>query len=312
MGDFPLMTDTGTFIINGAERVIVSQLVRSPGVYYNKEIDTMGNRLYDSTLIPNRGAWIELETDASEIVAVRIDRNRKLPATVLVRALGWDTNESILDLFWNGKTDEDGLPIYDERIVRTLEKDTTQSADEALVEIYKKLRPGEPPTVESARNLFDNLFFDARRYDLARVGRYKLNKKLGWRQRMLGHTLAQPIVDPETGEVILDAGVQVGEEQLDIVANSHVFDGEGFAEFYIVNNDGVESKVICNNCNLPFDHRTVTREDMIANISYLLNLMDGAGHTDDIDHLGNRRLRCVGELLQNQFRIGLTLSLIHI
>ena len=306
MGDFPLMTDTGTFIINGAERVIVSQLVRSPGVYYNKEIDTMGNRLYDSTVIPNRGAWIELETDASEVVAVRIDRNRKLPATVLVRALGWDTNESILDLFWNGKTDEDGLPVYDERIVRTLEKDTTQSADEALVEIYKKLRPGEPPTVESARNLFDNLFFDARRYDLARVGRYKLNKKLGWRQRMLGQTLAQPIVDPETGEIILDAGVQVGEEQLDIVANSHVFDGEGFAEFYIVNNDGVESKVICNNCNLPFDHRTVTREDMIANISYLLNLMDGAGHTDDIDHLGNRRLRCVGELLQNQFRIGLT------
>lgn len=170
----------------------------------------------------------------------------------------------------------------------------------------KKLRPGEPPTVESARNLFDNLFFDARRYDLARVGRYKLNKKLGWRQRMLGQTLAQPIVDPETGEIILDAGVQVGEEQLDIVANSHVFDGEGFAEFYIVNNDGVESKVICNNCNLPYDHRTVTREDMIANISYLLNLMDGAGHTDDIDHLGNRRLRCVGELLQNQFRIGLT------
>ena len=231
MGDFPLMTDTGTFIINGAERVIVSQLVRSPGVYYNKEIDTMGNRLYDSTVIPNRGAWIELETDASEVVAVRIDRNRKLPATVLVRALGWDTNESILDLFWNGKTDEDGLPVYDERIVRTLEKDTTQSADEALVEIYKKLRPGEPPTVESARNLFDNLFFDARRYDLARVGRYKLNKKLGWRQRMLGQTLAQPIVDPETGEIILDAGVQVGEEQLDIVANSHVFDGEGFAEF---------------------------------------------------------------------------------
>ena len=306
MGDFPLMTDTGTFIINGAERVIVSQLVRSPGVYYNKEIDTMGNRLYDSTVIPNRGAWIELETDASEVVAVRIDRNRKLPATVLVRALGWDTNESILDLFWNGKTDEDGLPVYDERIVRTLEKDTTQSADEALVEIYKKLRPGEPPTVESARNLFDNLFFDARRYDLARVGRYKLNKKLGWRQRMLGQTLAQPIVDTETGEIILDAGVQVGEEQLDIVANSGVFGGEGFAEFYITNPDGVVSKIICNNCNLEFNHRTVTREDMIANISYLLNLMDGAGHTDDIDHLGNRRLRCVGELLQNQFRIGLT------
>ncbi|MDU5216489.1 MAG: DNA-directed RNA polymerase subunit beta, partial [Veillonella parvula] len=282
------------------------QLVRSPGVYYGKEIDTMGNRLYESTVIPNRGAWIELETDASEVVAVRIDRNRKLPATVLVRALGWDTNESILDLFWNGQTDEDGLPVYDERIVRTLEKDTTQSADEALVEIYKKLRPGEPPTVESARNLFDNLFFDARRYDLARVGRYKLNKKLGWRQRMLGQTLAQPIVDTETGEIILDAGVQVGEEQLDIVAKSGVFSGEGFAEFYITNSDGVVSKIICNNCNLEFNHRTVTREDMIANISYLLNLMDGAGHTDDIDHLGNRRLRCVGELLQNQFRIGLT------
>ena len=306
MGDFPLMTDTGTFIINGAERVIVSQLVRSPGVYYGKEIDTMGNRLYESTVIPNRGAWIELETDASEVVSVRIDRNRKLPATVLVRALGWDTNESILDLFWNGETGEDGLPVYDERIVRTLEKDTTQSADEALVEIYKKLRPGEPPTVESARNLFDNLFFDARRYDLARVGRYKLNKKLGWRQRMLGQTLAQPIVDTETGEIILDAGVQVSEEQLAVVAESHVFDGEGFAEFYIQNSDGTSSKVICNNCNLPYEHRTVTREDMIANISYLLNLMDGAGHTDDIDHLGNRRLRCVGELLQNQFRIGLT------
>ena len=174
-----------------------------------------------------------------------------------------------------------------------------------MVEIYKKLRPGEPPTVESARNLFDNLFFDARRYDLARVGRYKLNKKLGWRQRMLGQTLAQPIVDTETGEIILDAGVQVGEEQLDIVANSGVFGGEGFAEFYITNPDGVVSKIICNNCNLEFNHRTVTREDMIANISYLLNLMDGAGHTDDIDHLGNRRLRCVGELLQNQFRIGL-------
>ena len=175
-----------------------------------------------------------------------------------------------------------------------------------MVEIYKKLRPGEPPTVESARNLFDNLFFDARRYDLARVGRYKLNKKLGWRQRMLGQTLAQPIVDTETGEIILDAGVQVGEEQLDIVAKSGVFSSEGFAEFYITNPDGVVSKIICNNCNLEFNHRTVTREDMIANISYLLNLMDGAGHTDDIDHLGNRRLRCVGELLQNQFRIGLT------
>lgn len=305
MGDFPLMTDTGTFIINGAERVIVSQLVRSPGVYYDKEIDTMGNRLYASTVIPNRGAWIELETDANEVVSVRIDRNRKIPATILVRALGWDTNESILELFWNGQVDEEGNPIYDERLLRTLEKDTTESSEEALVEIYKKLRPGEPPTVESARNLFDNLFFDPRRYDFARVGRYKVNKKLGWKQRMFGQLLAQPIFNPETGEVILDAGTHIGEEEIEIVEKSGVFAGEGFAEFYI-DIDGVHAKVICNNCNLPYEFRTVTREDMIANISYLLNLMDGVGHTDDIDHLGNRRLRCVGELLQNQFRIGLT------
>lgn len=306
MGDFPLMTETGTFIINGAERVIVSQLVRSPGVYYTREIDTMGNRLYGSTVIPNRGAWIELETDANEIVSVRIDRNRKLPATILVRALGWSTDESILELFWNGETDEEGNRVYDERLLRTLEKDTTESSEEALVEIYKKLRPGEPPTVESARNLFDNLFFDPRRYDLARVGRYKLNKKLGWRQRMLGQTLAQPIVNMETGEIIVDADTVMNEEQLDIVANSGVFSGEGFAEFYVKSSEGHSFKVICDNSNLPFEHRTVTREDMIANISYLLNLMDGVGHVDDIDHLGNRRLRCVGELLQNQFRIGLT------
>ena len=306
MGDFPLMTETGTFIINGAERVIVSQLVRSPGVYYGKEIDTMGNRLYSSTVIPNRGAWIELETDASEVVSVRIDRNRKLPATILVRALGWDSNEAILDLFWNGQTDENGLPVYDERLIRTLEKDTTTSAEEALVEIYKKLRPGEPPTVDSAHNLFDNLFFDPRRYDFARVGRYKINKKLGWKSRLFGQVLAQPIVDGETGEIILDAGIFVGEDQIKLVEESGVFAGEGFAEFYIQSPDGVVSKVICNNSNLPVAFRTVTREDMIANISYLLNLMDDIGRTDDIDHLGNRRLRCVGELLQNQFRIGLT------
>ena len=306
MGDFPLMTETGTFIINGAERVIVSQLVRSPGVYYGKEIDTMGNRLYSSTVIPNRGAWIELETDASEVVSVRIDRNRKLPATILVRALGWDSNEAILDLFWNGQIDENGLPVYDERLIRTLEKDTTTSAEEALVEIYKKLRPGEPPTVDSARNLFDNLFFDPRRYDFARVGRYKINKKLGWKSRLFGQVLAQPIVDGETGEIILDAGIFVGEDQIKLVEESGVFAGEGFAEFYIQSPDGIVSKVICNNSNLPVAFRTVTREDMIANISYLLNLMDDIGRTDDIDHLGNRRLRCVGELLQNQFRIGLT------
>ena len=305
MGDFPLMTDTGTFIINGAERVIVSQLVRSPGVYYGGSIDTMGNRLYDSTVIPNRGAWIELEKDANDIVSVRIDRNRKLPATVLVRALGWETNESILELFWNGQVDENGHPEYDERLLRTLEKDSTQSADEALVEIYKKLRPGEPPTVESARNLFDNLFFDPRRYDLARVGRYKLNKKLGWRQRMFGQTLAEPIVD-ENGEIIVEANTYVNEEVLDVVANSGVYSGDVVPEFFVVNTEGTVVKVICNNSNLPFSHRTVTREDMIANVSYMMNLIENIGQTDDIDHLGNRRLRCVGELLQNQFRIGLT------
>ena len=305
MGDFPLMTDTGTFIINGAERVIVSQLVRSPGVYYGGSIDTMGNRLYDSTVIPNRGAWIELEKDANDIVSVRIDRNRKLPATVLVRALGWETNDSILELFWNGQVDENGHPEYDERLLRTLEKDSTQSADEALVEIYKKLRPGEPPTVESARNLFDNLFFDPRRYDLARVGRYKLNKKLGWRQRMFGQTLAEPIVD-ENGEIIVESGTYVNEEVLEVVANSGVYSGDVVPEFFVVNTEGTVVKVICNNSNLPFSHRTVTREDMIANVSYMMNLIENIGQTDDIDHLGNRRLRCVGELLQNQFRIGLT------
>ena len=305
MGDFPLMTDTGTFIINGAERVIVSQLVRSPGVYYGGSIDTMGNRLYDSTVIPNRGAWIELEKDANDTVSVRIDRNRKLPATVLVRALGWETNESILELFWNGQVDENGHPEYDERLLRTLEKDSTQSADEALVEIYKKLRPGEPPTVESARNLFDNLFFDPRRYDLARVGRYKLNKKLGWRQRMFGQTLAEPIVD-ENGEIIVEANTYVNEEVLDVVANSGVYAGDVVPEFFVFNTEGTVVKVICNNSNLPFSHRTVTREDMIANVSYMMNLIENVGQTDDIDHLGNRRLRCVGELLQNQFRIGLT------
>lgn len=306
MGDFPLMTDTGTFIINGAERVIVSQLVRSPGVYYNKEIDPMGNRLYNSTVIPNRGAWIELETDANEIVSVRIDRNRKLPATVLVRALGWSTDESILELFWNGQKDEDGNPVYDERLLRTLEKDNVRSQEEALVEIYKKLRPGEPPTVESARNLFENLFFDPRRYDLARVGRYKLNKKLGWKQRILGQTLAEDIVDLETGEVILEANTFVGEDQVALLEESGVFAHEGLAEFFVFNHEGLRIKVICNDSNLPYEHRTVSREDMIANVSYLLNLMDSYGHVDDIDHLGNRRLRCVGELLQNQFRIGLT------
>ena len=295
MGDFPLITDTGTFIINGAERVIVSQLVRSPGVYYGREIDPMGIRLYSSTIIPNRGAWIELETDTNGIVYARIDRNRKIPATVLIRALGWPTNNDIMELFYN-----------DPRLQATFEKDTTESQEEALVEIYKKLRPGEPPTVESARSLFEGLFFDPRRYDMARVGRYKAARKLGWEHRLFGLTLHEPIVNSETGELVLPAQIVIGAEEIAKIKESGVFNFDGLIEVFAEKQDGTVAKIICNNSNLPYDHRTITKEDIIANIGYLLNLMDGFGNVDDIDHLGNRRLRCVGELLQNQFRIGLT------
>ena len=295
MGDFPLITDTGTFIINGAERVIVSQLVRSPGVYYGREIDPMGIRLYSSTIIPNRGAWIELETDTNGIVYARIDRNRKIPATVLIRALGWPTNNDIMELFYN-----------DPRLQATFEKDTTESQEEALVEIYKKLRPGEPPTVESARSLFEGLFFDPRRYDMARVGRYKAARKLGWEHRLFGITLHEPIVNSETGELVLPAQTVIGAEEITKIKESGVFNFDGLIEVFAKKQDGTVAKIICNNSNLPYDHRTITKEDIIANIGYLLNLMDGFGNVDDIDHLGNRRLRCVGELLQNQFRIGLT------
>ena len=295
MGDFPLITDTGTFIINGAERVIVSQLVRSPGVYYGREIDPMGIRLYSSTIIPNRGAWIELETDTNGIVYARIDRNRKIPATVLIRALGWPTNNDIMELFYN-----------DPRLQATFEKDTTESQEEALVEIYKKLRPGEPPTVESARSLFEGLFFDPRRYDMARVGRYKAARKLGWEHRLFGITLHEPIVNSETGELVLPAQTVIGAEEITKIKESGVFNFDGLIEVFAEKQDGTVAKIICNNSNLPYDHRTITKEDIIANIGYLLNLMDGFGTVDDIDHLGNRRLRCVGELLQNQFRIGLT------
>ena len=295
MGDFPLITNTGTFIINGAERVIVSQLVRSPGVYYGREIDPMGIRLYSSTIIPNRGAWIELETDTNGIVYARIDRNRKIPATVLIRALGWPTNDDIMQLFNN-----------DPRLQATFEKDTTESQEEALVEIYKKLRPGEPPTVESARSLFEGLFFDPRRYDMARVGRYKAGRKLGWEHRLFGLTLHEPIVNGETGELIVPAQTVIGAAEIRKIKDSGVFGFDGLVEVFAEKQDGSVCKIICNNSNLPVDHRTITKEDIIANIGYLLNLMDGFGNVDDIDHLGNRRLRCVGELLQNQFRIGLT------
>ena len=295
MGDFPLMTDTGTFVINGAERVIVSQLVRSPGVYFAKEVDAMGKSLFSSTIIPNRGAWIELESDANDIINVRIDRNRKMPATVLVRALGYETNESIEELFG-----------YDPRITETLKKDVSRTKYEALIEIYKKLRPGEPPSVESATQMFNNLFFDPRRYDLAHIGRYKLGKKLGWENRLRGQKLAEPIVNPDTGEILLEAETVVRATDIDALRASGVFAGEGAQEIYIYSGDGQRTiKMVCNDANLSDNVRTVAPEDMIANISYLLNLIEGVGQTDDIDHLGNRRLRCVGELLQNQIRVGL-------
>jgi DNA-directed RNA polymerase subunit beta len=294
MGDFPLMTDTGTFIINGAERVIVSQLVRSPGVYYGETIDTTGKRLYNATVIPNRGAWLEFETDANDVLSVRVDRTRKLPATILVRALGIASGQAISDLFDN-----------DIRIRATLDKDSTDSKEEALVEIYKRLRPGEPPTVENATQLLESLFFDPKRYDLATVGRYKLTKKLGWRRRLYGKTLFTAIVDKTSGEIILPADTVMDEQQLDILDESGIFAEQQLVEVYTKQKDGTPLKVICNTV-LPYHHRTITREDIFSSINYLLNLAEGVGSTDDIDHLGNRRLRSVGELLQNQFRIGLS------
>lgn len=294
MGDFPLMTENGTFIINGAERVIVSQLVRSPGAYYGETIDTSGKKLYNATVIPNRGAWLELETDANDVVSVRVDRTRKLPVTVLIRALGYASNGVISELFND-----------DTRIRATLERDNTNSKEEALVEIYKRLRPGEPPTVENATQLLESLFFDSKRYDLATVGRYKLTKKLGWRRRLMGKVLYQPIVNTETGEIIIQENTTLDEKALDQIEASGVFAGDGLIEVKIKQKDGTAVKVLCIP-SLPYTHRTVTREDMISSISYLLNLMDGFGNVDDIDHLGNRRLRSVGELLQNQFRIGLS------
>lgn len=294
MGDFPLMTDNGTFIINGAERVIVSQLVRSPGVYYNETIDTSGKRLYNATVIPNRGAWLELETDSNDVMSVRVDRTRKLPATVLIRALGYGSNAQIAELFND-----------DTRIRATLERDNTDSRESALVEIYKRLRPGEPPTVENATQLLESLFFDSKRYDLATVGRYKLTKKLGWMRRLMGKTLAQPIVDKETGEIIIEEDTLLDEKTLEKLNQSGIFAGTELVEVKVKQKDGTVIKIICNP-TLPYNHRTVSREDIIASISYILNLLDGFGNTDDIDHLGNRRLRSVGELLQNQFRIGLS------
>ena len=292
MGDFPLMTETGTFVINGAERVIVSQLVRSPGVYYTVTMDPSGKKMYGTTVIPNRGAWIEYETDLNDVIYARVDRTRKLPATVLLRAMGLTQNEDILALFNNHPS-----------VAATLERDTTTTREEALIEIYKKLRPGEPPTLENASALIEATFFDNKRYDLASVGRYKLNKKLGWRRRLLDKVLDQPLVDVSTGEIIAEAGTKIDLDVIDKIEESGIFAGPGLKEVFIRLKEQ-PMKIICTS-DIPEDHRTITVEDVMASFGYLLNLMDGLGTGDDIDHLGNRRVRRVGELLQNQFRIGL-------
>ncbi len=292
MGDLPLMTDTGTFIINGAERVIVSQLVRSPGVYYNQTMDASGKLLYNVTVIPNRGAWIEFETDVNDVIYARVDRTRKVPATVFLRSLGLASNADILKMFND-----------DVKVQATLDRDNATERDEALIELYKRLRPGEPPIAENALQLLEATFFDAKRYDLAKVGRYKLNKKLGWRRRLFGQTLAQDLVDKETGEIIVAEGTIINADWIEKIEQSGIFDFEGIKEVNVRLGDKV-IKMICNEDN-PMSKRTVTVSDVYAAFSYLLNLMDGIGNCDDIDHLGNRRLRSVGELMQNQFRIGL-------
>ncbi|MBS5426391.1 DNA-directed RNA polymerase subunit beta [Phascolarctobacterium succinatutens] len=293
MGDFPLVTDTGTFVINGAERVIVSQLVRSPGVYYSVTMDPSGKKIYGTTVIPNRGAWIEYETDINDIISARVDRTRKVPATVLLRALGLSSNDEILACFGNHPA-----------LLATLEKDTTTNRDEAMLELYKKLRPGEPVILENAVQLIENTFFDSKRYDLANVGRYKLNKKLGWRNRLSGTVLAEAIADEETGEIILPAGTKMTDENLDKIAESGIYNERGLRAVKIQNHE--EEMLLMFTTGIDEKMHTVTNEDVFASFNYLLNLMDGHGTGDDIDHLGNRRVRCVGELLQNQFRIGLS------
>ncbi|MGE5576323.1 MAG: DNA-directed RNA polymerase subunit beta [Syntrophothermus sp.] len=287
MGDFPLMTSKGTFIINGAERVIVSQLVRSPGVYFGQEIDASGKVLYSASVIPNRGAWLEFECDTNDCIYVRVDRTRKIPATVLVRALGYGASATIAELY-----------NQHEAILNTLERDNSENEEEALIEIYKRLRPGEPPTPESARSLFETLFFDPKRYDLAGVGRYKINKKLRISNRIIGKVLAQPVADPKTGEVIADAGAKINRQLAEKI------EAAGVNEVFLADKDDRMVKVISNGAP-SIDIKTITKEDVIAAVGYLVNLMSGVGVVDDIDHLGNRRLKSVGELLQNQFRIGL-------
>ncbi len=322
MGDFPLMTNTGTFIINGAERVIVSQLVRSPGAYYDKTIDTSGKALFNATVIPNRGAWIELEMDATDLISVRIDRTRKMSVIYLLRALGFEDDEQIKKLF-----------DYDRRIIDAIEQAKEgETRDLALIEIYKRLRPGEPATAESAYQLIHSMFFDGKRYDLASVGRYKITKKLGWKSRVRGKVLAESIVDRSTGEILINAGTLVTDEILNKIDDSReaeIFDlvedelHGGYSEpikikirnaEFGMRNESAENAIqgdenvitmLCAPTLSISDNRTISVADIVASISYMLNLIDGIGTTDDIDHLGNRRVRSVGELLQNQYRIGL-------
>lgn len=333
MGDFPLMTEQGTFIINGAERVIVSQLVRSPGVYYNFNVDKTGKKLYSSTVIPNRGAWLEYETDSNDIIYVRIDKTRKLPISILARAMGFGSDQELLDYFGE-----------DERFKATIEKDNTKTKEEALLEIYKRLRPGEPPTVDSAISLIDSLFFDAKRYDLSRVGRYKFNKKLALNLRLINQIAATDIVNPQTGEIMIEQGKKisrslaeeiqnVGINSVDIlvedrvvrVIGNHFVDIKKFISFDIEdlnirefvhyptlkeildNYDDEETikEEIKKNLNRLIP-KHIIKDDIFATIGYELGLPYTIGYVDDIDHLGNRRLRSVGELLQNQFRIGLS------
>ena len=332
MGDFPLMTESGTFVINGAERVIVSQLVRSPGVYYKMDYDRSGKELFSSTIIPNRGAWLEYENDVNDVFYVRIDKNRKIPITVFIRCLGLGTDQEILDFFGD-----------DDRMRATMEKDTCKTMEEALFEIYRKLRPSEPPTIESAQAHIHGLFFDPRRYDLSRVGRYKYNKKLRLEGRLVGQVLAQPVANPTTGELMAEAGqtvtkemadamddagvmvavVTVGEREVKIISNGMV-DIQKYVDFDAKAECGINERVChrvlmeilesaqsqdelkealrARHGDLIPNHITV--DDIFASINYMNCLAMGLGTTDDIDHLGNRRIRSVGELLQNQFRIG--------
>ncbi|MCI5852671.1 MAG: DNA-directed RNA polymerase subunit beta [Clostridiales bacterium] len=336
MGDLPLMTEKGTFIYNGAERVVVTQLVRSPGPYYDKEIDKSGKDLFSTTVIPNRGAWLEYETDSNEIISVRVDRTRKQPVTTLLRALGIGSNQEIIDIFGE-----------EPRLLKTLEKDTTTNYEEGLKEIYKKLRPGEPPTVDSAQSLFNSMFFDPKRYDLAKVGRYKYNKKLGLANRLAGVVVDEDVIDPNTGEVLAekgqkidkdlamqieDAGVEfvmvqspMDETRVTKVIGSQFVALKNYIDFDISdlkipekvyypvlmeilqeNEDQASVKNALKLRKNELSPKHILVADVIASVSYLLNLNYGIGHTDDIDHLGNRRLRTVGELLQNQIRIGLS------